>query len=518
MSLVATVGLVATMSCGDGDGDMLVANGASSSNGPSSIARASANVTLRVSPAIPGAQLVASDSVTTWNPLMWFSSPAYAQAFYTLPGARVDLVGDGGFAFADSQGVARFYGLNPGPARFAVSTSNPGTVLQTLVSLRSGQTVNPRLDEYSTMSAILASYAANALNTDTGGADLDVLARHFETSSQAEFVAVRSLVESRLSGATSWLNLETFLPSESEMQVSFEELNKAVTYRVCQVPLEGQAVPTDPIILSFTFNNPVDPTTLPGLGATGWSLTTPSGSVLDQTNFQASGATVAYSGAEGSGGDGRAYPPNTFYFRLPGASLPAGTPITYKLSLGSLPRDTSGQEILSSNPASRFTEWNFIAYGAGIPGAFVESNVSGSLDFLGSTCEGTTNANLTNFGGPQLMLGRFDLGNFTFDYYEAPSLQRVFQVRLKASTPIQPGSTFTVSPGSNSLEVLYEERPETGIRYFRAREGTVTIVSIQNKSVTAVADVVMEPFSQDSGASLGIGSFCLQAEMITTFP
>ena len=517
-SLIATVGLVVTIGCGGDDGDILVQGGASSSNATGPLARASAEVTLRVSPAIPGAQPVAVGSSTTWNPLMWFSSPAYAQAFFTLPGARVDLVGDGGFALADSQGVARFYGLNPGMARFAVSTSNPGTILQTLVSLRSGQTVNPRLDEYTSMGAILASTAATALGTEPAGSDLDVLAREFEHSTQPEFVAVREQVLERLSGPAVWLDLTSFLPTETALENSFKSLNQAVSYRVSQVPLEGQAVPTEPIILSVTFNNPIDPTTLPGLGATGWSLTTPSGSVLNQTNFQASGVTVAYSGAQGSGGDGRAYPPNTLTFRIPGASLPAGTPLQYKLSLSSLPRDTSGREVLSSRPASTFTEWNFVAYGPGIPGAMVESNVTGNLDFLGSTCEGSTNATLTNFGAPQLVLGRFDLGNFTFDYYEAPSLQRVFQVRLKASTPIQVGSTFVVNADSPELQVLYEERLGTGDRYFRAREGTVTIVSIRNKSVTAVADVVMEPYSHDSVTMHGSGSFCLQAEMTTTFP
>lgn len=527
--LLLALALVWAVGCGGGDSDSggVVVGGQNLTSPSGQAPTGSASVSLRVPVGTPGASTLAAELPSPWNPLRWLSQPAYAQAFYTLPGARVDAIGHG-FAFADSQGVARFLGMAIRGYRFVVSNSDPGAVFQTIATTSAGQTVNPRIDEFTTMASLVATSAALELGTDASGTDLEALVSVFESAASAESLGLRNLVEARLTGSSAWVDLETFLPSETSVRQAVEAVNQAVTYRVAQVPFGGQVYPTEPVFLTLTFNNALDSTTLPGLGAQGWTLTGPGGQTITGATLSASGATVAYTGETGAQLEGRAFPPRTFYFRLPAVSAAQGSAQQYSLSLTSLPRDSQGREILSSQPAASFAAWSFLAHGPGQPGAEVTSNVTGTLDFAASTCQGATNANLSPMAVPNLLLASFDLGSFSFQYqtvsqpFAPPSTERVYRAVVHPSEPISVGDTYDVSNGE--VEVLYEERDyavgtegPSAVRSFRATEGTLTVTSIQGTTVVAQTEVVMQADANESG-SLAQGGFCLQTEMTATFP
>jgi hypothetical protein len=231
--------------------------------------------------------------------------------------------------------------------------------------------------------------------------------------------------------------------------------------------------------------------------------------------------------------DGRVIPPNTFYFRLTG--FQTGSPdvkMPFTLSLGSLPRDLEGREILSSRPAASFVDWSFYPFaGQGIPGAEVPSNVVANVVFEASACNGPTNADLTPIPSPSFQQGDITPNSFSLEYYSVPlpfripSTERRFSLLLRDPDTIQPGDVYTFPAPQEELFSLYEDLDYVDndggfvARSFRAVSGTVTVISIQSGRIELLVDAV---YSSDSEFSPpeneGTGSFCLRAPIVVNFP
>lgn len=549
MRKISSLGILLSLTlllagCGGGGGSATVGttnggvNGSNNNNGNSpatvSVLPASASFSVRVSRNLPGTSPVAVEGGPSWwNPLRWISSPALAQVLYTLPGARVDALGIT-FAIADAQGVARFVYLPPRPYRFVVSGADPALILQTLLVAGSGENLTDRIDEFTTMGSLLASQAADSLGTDTGGGDINALTAQFENPTITEFSAVRDLVYDKLGGSQPWLDLERFLPLDEDLRLALEAANQAATYKIQQVPFEKPTIgyPASPVLLTATFNRPLDPTTLAPLQGGGWSLSAPFGTV-DAGNL-ASHGEVGYA-TQLQSVDGRAILPNTLYFRLNPSAVPAGTAQEYTLSLSSLPRDLQGHDVLSSRPAGSFLKWSFVSSGTEVPGAQITSNVTGRLDFQAAACHGSTNADLSQLAAPSLLLAGTRPDQFNFQYqtvpqpFTPPTTERVFELEVTdPGSTLQEGDTFEVSSleGSPVTKLYYEERDylannDRNLRAFVATEGTVTVDSIEGSTIRFLVDGIFTaaPSPNSPGSPVGAqGSFCLRAEVEATFP
>lgn len=480
---------------------------------------ASARLALRVPANVPGAQPLAYEPPAL---LAWLAQPAFAQTvFYTLPGARVDAFGLT-FAIADDEGVATFRSLPPGPYRFIVSTSDPGVRLQTLLTATPGATLDSTVDPFTTMATLTALAAGDALAVGFDGVDLEALADLYEAGTNPQFAAVANQVQANLVGSTAWLD-DSFRPTDPQLQQALRDASNSVTYVLSRSPNGLASGPSEPFYLILIFNRPVDPATLPPF-AEGWTLQTPFGEV-NAANLSQFGSAAYVSQATDM--DGRAFPPNSFYFRFPGRNLPANTPFEFTLSLPQLPRTPGGETVLSSRPAGSFGRWSFAL--SGNDGSMVPSNITGTLTFNAEACNGPTSADLSPIAAPALMVGHLTPNFFFYEYYQhevpfsVPGSERVFFLKVRDADIMHLGDVYQVtgSPDNDpGFRLVYEEReytdPNSGPTTFRdwiATSGTLTIVGLEGGNIRFRADVVMEPMQPPA-----TGSFCLEAIVDAVFP
>ena len=526
MSRISVQLLIALLlvGCGGGGGGTSTSPAPSPPQVSNTSNAASARLSIRTTQALPGA-VTASTHSSAPNPILaLFSSPAWAQSFFTLPGARVDALGVT-FAIADGSGVAEFLTLPPRDYRFVVTTSNPGVILQTLLVAQPGANIQETINEFTSIASLLAASAANDVNTTPAGADLEAIVSLIQSNQNTELNLVKSLVQTSLAGGSSWLDNEKYLPLPgTNLDSAVRAANSVSTYRLNQVPYKGQQnYPSTPIILAITFNNPIDTSTLATESGGNWSLSTPGGQI-SSSNLSAFG-TVNYT-ATGTSIEGRAILPNTLYFRLTGIQL-TGNTANFTLSLPSLPKDIAGRTILSSTPPSAFVTWTFNTTGQSSGGA-VTTNSEGSLILNASACNGPTNADLSPIDAPSLLLTFATPNSFQFQYqhvqqpFRVPSTERVFQLEISDPDTIQVGETYTISPSINDGIVLfYEERdylsanqaPET--RRWEVTSGTVTVTKIESGRVEVGLDAELEPILAQNGAS---GAICLNSTLIAILP
>ena len=142
-----------------------------------------------------------------------------------------------------------------------------------------------------------------------------------------------------------------------DYNVLIEGQEKASLYKVQATPVDDSLVEADQSLeLTVTFNQPVDPATLPPV-SDGWSLETPWGR-FDSTNFGSQGE-VLYSALPQSLG-GVSYPPNTLRFRLPVGEIKPDTPAQCRLYLETPPRAHLGQPSLDfAGSGVAYQAWSF---------------------------------------------------------------------------------------------------------------------------------------------------------------
>lgn len=516
--------LAVNFSCGGGGGSSPPATNegqsATGGGGPVGTLPASVRLNLRVPGTIPGAQQVANQPVPFWLALL--ASPAYAQTtFFTIPGARVDALGRT-FAIADASGAALFRSLPPGPYRFVVTSPSPGVVLQTLLSAGPGAVLEAQVDEWTTMATLTAITGARNLGTSPDGCDLRALASLYEANSNNDFSTVRAQVLAALASGQDWLD-QDFYPLSGVLQNDLQAANSSVTYRLTQSPVPGGTTIGGPLYLIVTFNQAVDPATLPPQ-VNGWSLETPVGTINSSNlaQFGSAGYTSQLLTM-----DGRAFPPNTLFFRLPNVQLAQGVTHHFGLSLPSLPTSAAGPTVLSSTPAGSFVSWDFSTNPGG--GSAVESNVGGQITITASSCAGSTNANLGPLGAPVLLLGDLAPDLLGLEYYTRPQpatipfQERVVFLRVRDADSIQLGDVFMVSPNPDQqpgFSLGYEERdytdPNSGptsSRRWSANSGTLTVIGLSGATIRLEGQVQMAASS--GGAS---GTFCLDGDFQIVFP
>ncbi len=447
--------------------------------------------------------------------LSWFSSPAWAQTgFFTLPGARVDALGFT-FALADSQGVAEFFFLPPGPYQILVSTSNPAVSLTRWINVQSGQQLQATVDEFATMAALMASGP---------GADFEALQSVFQSGVEPAYQTVRTLVEDLLQGDQAWLDPGTGRPSDPVLVQAIAAARDSRVFVADQIPYQGfPSYPTQPLLLGLDFGGPIDPQSL-ALQQNAWSLQTPAGTI-DASNIDQFGSITYLNSQQEI--EGRVWPANSLLIQLNDPGLALGSEVEITLSLGALPT-ANGQPILSSRPAQDFATWRFIAGGNELPGATVDSNITGSLVLGFNPCHGNTTADLSEFSRPpRFIFGRVSPVLFEFQWHDVDfslsPVERRYRLLMLSPTSFQVGDVFTVGqvlnedPDSAPLaepgfdltyeELSYLEGPQGFVRLGRweAVSGEAKVLSMANgRLVIEISDADLQSTEADND-----NGFCL---------
>lgn len=486
-----------------------------------------ATLALRVSNSIPGAQQVAlEDSLEgVQRVLAFFSSPAFAQTvFFTLPGARVDALGQT-FTVANADGVADFFSLPARPYVFLITTATPGVSFLTALNIQPGEQLSATVDEFTTMATLLGGGE---------GADLQALVDLFRAGTNPRFEAVRQNVEAKLRGGQSWLSPVQPTPTDPVLIAALQAAGDDVAFVRQTVPLAaGLNYPTTPLYLILGFNKSIDVSSL-GLDTGGWSLTTPTGQI-NAGNIGQFG-TVEYLTSERVL-DGRVFSANQLLFTLSNLSLPAGGPVDITLSLPALPRDLSGNPVLSSRPAEQFARWRFTPGGATIPGARVESNVVPAMRLGASACQGPTSADISEFPTPAVFaLGDFRPDRLRFQWHDSnlavSPRERRLELVLQDTQSIQVGDRFSanlhlieiVGPGQPAptaeefrltyTELDYNGQPGAGpttAGAWGAVSGEVEVVSLGSGVITLDFDNITLTGPPGDG-------FCIDGELELRFP